>query len=63
MGGAGAAINPACGLESLSYVLDQVDYVLIMAVEPGGFAGGQKFIANTTAKIAKVKKTHRRAAA
>lgn len=55
MGGAGAAINPACGLESLSYVLDQVDYVLIMAVEPGGFAGGQKFIANTTAKIAKVK--------
>ncbi len=52
--GAGAAINPACGLESLSYVLDQVDYVLIMAVEPG-FAG-QKFIANTTAKIAKVKK-------
>ncbi len=39
---AGVVINPATPVESLSEVLDIVDYVLVMSVNPG--FGGQKFI-------------------
>jgi len=39
---AGVALNPATPVESLSAVLDLVDMVLIMSVNPG--FGGQKFI-------------------
>lgn len=39
---AGVALNPATPPELLSYVLDDLDYVLIMTVNPG--FGGQKFI-------------------
>jgi ribulose-phosphate 3-epimerase len=46
---AGAAINPATPVGMLSEVLDKVDTVLVMTVNPG--FGGQKFIANSYEKI------------
>jgi len=46
---AGAAINPATPVTMLSEVLDKVDTVLVMTVNPG--FGGQKFIPNTFEKI------------
>jgi ribulose-phosphate 3-epimerase len=46
---AGAAINPATPVAMLTEVLDKVDTVLVMTVNPG--FGGQKFIPNTYEKI------------
>jgi ribulose-phosphate 3-epimerase len=46
---AGVVINPATPVESLSEVLDIVDYVLVMSVNPG--FGAQKFIAGTMHKM------------
>jgi len=46
---AGAAINPATPVSMLTEVLDKVDTVLVMTVNPG--FGGQKFIPNTYEKI------------
>lgn len=46
---AGAAINPATPVMMLGEVLDKVDTVLVMTVNPG--FGGQKFIPNTYEKI------------
>ena len=39
---AGVALNPATPLESIKYVLDDIDYVLIMSVNPG--YAGQSFV-------------------
>lgn len=47
---AGAALNPATPLSELDYVLDRLDFVLIMTVNPG-FAG-QKMVPATLRKIA-----------
>ncbi|MCS5707491.1 ribulose-phosphate 3-epimerase [Candidatus Berkiella cookevillensis] len=46
---AGLALNPATPLSSLSYVLDKLDYVLLMSVNPG--FGGQSFIPSVYEKI------------
>lgn len=46
---AGAVINPATPVVMLSDVLDRVDTVLVMSVNPG--FGGQKFISNAYEKI------------
>src|ERR1700690_642386 len=46
---AGAAINPATPIAMLTDVLDKVDTVLVMSVNPG--FGGQKFIPNAFEKI------------
>jgi ribulose-phosphate 3-epimerase len=46
---AGVVINPATPVDSLSEVLDIVDYVLVMSVNPG--FGGQKFIPSTLHKM------------
>jgi ribulose-phosphate 3-epimerase len=46
---AGVALNPHTPVESLKEVLDDLDMVLIMSVNPG--FGGQKFILNTLQKI------------
>lgn len=46
---AGAVINPATPVETLSEVLDLVDFVLVMSVNPG--FGGQKFIAGSLDKM------------
>lgn len=39
---AGLALNPATSLDSLKYVVDKLDRILLMSVNPG--FGGQKFI-------------------
>lgn len=46
---AGVALNPATSLHAVEYVLDAVDMVLIMTVNPG--FGGQKLIPYTIDKI------------
>jgi len=46
---AGAAINPATPVLMLTDVLDKVDTVLVMSVNPG--FGGQRFISNAIEKI------------
>ncbi len=49
-----AALNPATPLSTLDYVLEDVDMVLIMTVNPG--FGGQKFIPQSLGKIAELRK-------
>ena len=49
---AGVALNPSTSVDGLEYVMDMVDLVLIMTVNPG--FGGQKFIP-LHSKIAKVR--------
>ncbi len=51
---AGIALNPATSLSSLEYILDDLDFVLIMTVNPG-FAG-QPLIPATLEKIADLKR-------
>ena len=46
---AGVVINPATPVDTLSEVLDIVDYVLVMSVNPG--FGAQAFIPNSVRKI------------
>lgn len=46
---AGLVFNPATPLDSLKYVMDKVDMVLLMSVNPG--FGGQKFIPGTIDKL------------
>jgi ribulose-phosphate 3-epimerase len=50
---AGVALNPATSLHALDYVLDDIDVILIMTVNPG-FAG-QQFLTSMIPKIRKVK--------
>ena len=50
---AGVALNPATPLQTVEYVLEKVDMVLIMTVNPG--FGGQKFIPYTLEKIKKLR--------
>ncbi len=51
---AGLALNPATPLNVLDYVLDKIDLILIMTVNPG--FGGQKFIPSMLDKIKAVRK-------
>ncbi len=51
---AGLVFNPATPLDALEYVIDKVDLVLIMSVNPG--FGGQSFIASALRKIEKARK-------
>jgi len=48
----GVVINPATPVETLTEVLDIVDYVLVMSVNPG--FGGQKFIPGALHKLRKL---------
>ena len=50
---AGVALNPHTAIESLSEVLEEVDLVCVMSVNPG--FGGQKFIEHSYAKVANLK--------
>lgn len=50
---AGVSLNPSTSETCLEYVLDKVDQILIMTVNPG--FGGQSFIESQLDKIAKVK--------
>jgi len=45
----GLVFNPATSLDYLDYVMDKIDLVLLMSVNPG--FGGQKFIPATLAKL------------
>ncbi|GFE83126.1 ribulose-phosphate 3-epimerase [Steroidobacter agaridevorans] len=49
----GIVLNPATPLNALDYVLDKVDMVLLMSVNPG--FGGQKFIPSALTKLKKVR--------
>ena len=51
---AGVSLNPATPVESLEFILPELDQVLIMSVNPG--FGGQSYIPQMTAKIAKLKR-------
>ena len=48
-GKAGLVFNPAVGLEWMDHVMDKLDLVLIMSVNPG--FGGQKFIPHALEKL------------
>ena len=50
---AGLVFNPATSLSYLDYVMDKVDLILIMSVNPG--FGGQKFIPSALVKLAQAK--------
>ena len=50
---AGVSINPATPESAIEYVLDTVDLVLVMTVNPG--FGGQKFVGATEEKIRRIK--------
>ena len=50
---AGVALNPSTPETILEYVLDKIDMILVMSVNPG--FGGQKFIDNAIEKIIKIK--------
>ena len=50
---AGAALNPATPIESLTEVLAELDFVLIMSVNPGW--GGQSFIPSCREKIQRLR--------
>ncbi len=51
---AGVALNPATPLAGLQYILQRIDMVLIMTVNPG--MGGQKLIPYTLDKVRDIKK-------
>jgi ribulose-phosphate 3-epimerase len=50
---AGVALNPATPLDVLDYILDDVDLILVMTVNPG--FGGQEFLPATLPKIRRVR--------
>lgn len=51
---AGAVLNPATPIDSLEWTLEDLDYVLIMSVNPG--FGGQAFIPNSLQRIKRLRK-------
>jgi ribulose-phosphate 3-epimerase len=50
---AGVVLNPATPTDALEYIAADVDYVLVMSVNPG--FGGQTFIAHSESKVRKVR--------
>ncbi|WP_105102932.1 ribulose-phosphate 3-epimerase [Microbulbifer pacificus] len=51
---AGLVFNPASSLDAAKYVLDKLDMILLMSVNPG--FGGQKFIPATLGKLTEARK-------
>ena len=51
---AGVAVNPATSLSVLEEILPELDYVLVMSVNPG--FGGQKFIAGSLDKVRRLRR-------
>lgn len=51
---AGAVLNPATSLSTLNYVLEELDLVMLMGVNPG--FGGQSFIESTLSKTDSLKR-------
>ena len=52
---AGVSLNPATSANAIDYVLDELDLVLVMSVNPG--FGGQKFISSQLRKIEQIGET------
>jgi len=50
---AGVSLNPATPANVIKYVLDEIDLVLVMSVNPG--FGGQKFITSQLEKISRIR--------
>lgn len=50
---AGVVLNPATSLDTIDWVLEYIDFVLLMSVNPG--FGGQSFITNIIEKIGRLK--------
>lgn len=50
----GVALNPGTPVESIQWILDDLDFVLVMSVNPG--FGGQKFIPSSLEKVAQLKR-------
>jgi ribulose-phosphate 3-epimerase len=51
---AGVSLNPATPAKMLDYLIDDIDLVLVMSVNPG--FGGQKFISSQLRKIEAIRK-------
>jgi ribulose-phosphate 3-epimerase len=51
---AGVVLNPATPLSSLEWILDELDFVLVMSVNPG--FGGQAFIPSSLEKIRQLRR-------
>ena len=51
---AGVSLNPGTPVEAIANVIDEVDLVLVMTVNPG--YGGQSFISSQLAKIAEIRR-------
>lgn len=54
----GVSLNPATSPEVLRYVIDDIDMVLVMSVNPG--FGGQKFIEKSVDKIKEIRKMNKK---
>ncbi len=54
---AGIALNPHTPVASMGYILDEVDFILVMTVNPG--FGGQKFIPAAFKKVAELDQMRR----
>ncbi len=50
----GIALNPGTPLETIAPIIEDVDFILLLAVNPGW--GGQKFIPSTLTRLAKVQR-------
>jgi ribulose-phosphate 3-epimerase len=50
----GVAVNPGTPLQALEPLLDELEFISLLAVNPGW--GGQKYIHSTTARIARVQR-------
>ncbi len=51
---AGVVLNPATSLSTIEWILEYIDFVLLMSVNPG--FGGQSFISNTIDKTRQLKR-------
>ena len=49
---AGVALNPATPIESVEWIMEEIDFIVVMSVNPG--FGGQKFIKSSIEKIGKL---------
>ncbi len=50
----GVALNPSTPVAAVEPLLDEVDYVLVLAIDPGW--GGQSFLASTARRVAEVRR-------
>ena len=51
---AGVVLNPSTPLSSLEWIMEEVDYIMIMSVNPG--FGGQEFISNSLDRVRALRK-------